>query len=139
MAHRAQRFDWKPEYDTGITGIDEQHREVVAAINSIHRALQREVDRARLLLLIDDLIRHLREHFSSEEQMMQAAGYPKLAPHRLEHTILRTRIVNLRRAAGTQRRANAAGIAAFLEDWLDSHIQGSDKDLAAYLQDHSPP
>lgn len=136
MVHRAERFDWKPAYDTGIAGMDEQHREVVSAVSAIHRALQENADRSRLLLLVDDLIRHLTGHFRGEEEMMRAAGYPKLPTHRLEHTILRTRIVNLHRASATQRRANADRIVALLEGWLDSHIQGADRELADYLQSH---
>ncbi len=133
MARRAHQFVWKSAYNTDIAEMDDQHREVAVIINSIYRASRAAAPRDGLLPLIDELIRHTVLHFATEERLMQTSGYPKAAHHRLEHTILRTRVLNFRRATEIEKQTNPGDMLAFLESWLDRHIQGPDQALAEHL------
>ncbi|MCC7496756.1 MAG: hemerythrin family protein [Bryobacterales bacterium] len=133
MARRAHQFSWKSAYDTGVAGIDQQHHKIVASINSIHRAIARGADQPTLLSLMDDFIGETVQHFTDEEALMKSAGYGQMAPHRLDHTLLRTRIQNFRRAAESERHSDPGELLAYAEDWLDRHFLGADKTFAGYL------
>ncbi|MCX6625448.1 MAG: bacteriohemerythrin [Acidobacteria bacterium] len=133
MARRARLFVWKHSYDTDIAEIDAQHREIAGILNSLHRSLGAGAPRTGFLPIIDELIRHTVVHFATEERMMLATAYPNAEHHRMDHVLLRTRVLNFRRAAETESKTNPGDMLRFLESWLDRHIQGPDQALAGHL------
>ena len=134
MAQRARLFAWKSVYETEIAEMDEQHRELAAILNTIHRAIRGRKATSELLPLIDVLITHTVMHFATEERLMKVHAFPKASHHKLEHALLRTRALNFRRAAETETKTDPAHLLKFLECWLDKHMQGPDQALAAHLR-----
>lgn len=70
---------------TGISTIDQQHRQLVAMLNGLNDAVQDNAAREDIYRLIDEVIAFTRLHFDTEEQLMLESGFPGLEWHRNKH------------------------------------------------------
>jgi hemerythrin len=66
---------WKPEYNLGIPIIDEQHRGIVSTINSLHYALQHNLEGNMLRPIINTVKEYTHIHFSIEEELLKKDGF----------------------------------------------------------------
>ena len=126
-------FPWDDSFSVKIGLIDMQHKKMVGMINELHRAMVGGKGKKNLSSILSGLIDYTREHFITEEILMQAHAYPEFLTHKLEHQKLTKTVVGLQR----RFRSNEAGLTIevmeFLKDWLRNHILGSDKRYAPYL------
>jgi hemerythrin len=81
-------LEWKPEYQTGIAGIDYEHRRLVDTINSICDNLAGKEVRDDVLECLGQLYERICTHFALEENMMQERQYPLYSGHKAQHTQL---------------------------------------------------
>jgi hemerythrin-like metal-binding protein len=58
---------------------------------------------------------------------MRFHNYPAYATHRIEHTKLTHRILSFKLDFDEGKATLTIPVMNFLEDWLVTHIQGSDK------------
>ncbi len=80
---------WGPGYELGIEDIDLQHHYFANLILRLARDFDAHSDAALRLGMLEELNAYARFHFTSEENLMQRAGYPGLAAHRaLHHRLL---------------------------------------------------
>ena len=119
---------WNNSLETGIDVIDNQHRRIVAYINTLDQA-RMTGDAKRVNSVIEQLVDYTQSHFGFEEALMEEAGYKFLMPHKKVHELF------IRRVAGfTARAAKGEDIAEELQrvlsTWLLNHIAGEDNDYA---------
>ena len=69
------KLEWKEEFETGITEIDEQHLILVNAINDASEKLSGDISVDLLEQITIDLLSYALYHFETEEEMMQRSGY----------------------------------------------------------------
>lgn len=126
-------FPWDDSYSVGVRVIDDQHRKLVSLLNDLHDAMR--VGKARSILgrIFEDLVAYTKYHFSTEERLMEQHGYDGYAAHKAEHDDLTAKALDLQQ----RWRAGTLGISIetseFLRAWLAHHIQGTDKQLGAFL------
>ena len=128
---------WQPEYLLGFSGLDEIHQVIFNYIVTLSEALQREAA-GHAEELVVKLVEWTKEHFESEERMMQAHGYPPspFAEHRQQHQKFREFLDSL--AADIHDGKISALRLAFrcqflLLDWFISHISITDRHLERFL------
>lgn len=85
-------LDWNPNWDTGIPIIDQQHRQLLQALNKVtvfaeHSAPKVEVEQAFL-----SLVKLVQEHCKTEEALMEAVKYKAIIDHKLEHVFIIKRV-----------------------------------------------
>lgn len=119
-------FEWKAEYETGISEIDAQHRRVFAMAAELHAAILEGCDQATLGALLAGLASFSREHFEAEESLMRAVNYAGLAEHHAAHNQLSSAI-----GAVSRITPDAAGL---LNGWLTHHITEVDRKMSAALR-----
>ena len=118
---------WNDSLSVGVMTIDTQHRRLVDTLNQLHDAMLSGQARDLTGSILERLLQYTREHFTAEEAMMAAAGYPGLAEHKLLHIDL------TRQVEGYITRFQYGEITLnlhlmhFLRDWLTHHIQGEDR------------
>ena len=116
---------WRPTLETGIDGIDQQHKRIVDYINAL-RIAQVKGDRGAVAKTIDDVIDYTQSHFGFEEALMEDAGYPLLNAHKRVHELFIRRVAVLH-----QRFKSGEDIAQDLHNvlarWLITHIQTEDR------------
>jgi hemerythrin-like metal-binding protein len=125
---------WSSKYSVGVESIDKQHTVLFGILNELHAAMMKGQAQNMTGPLLRKLANYTRDHFNSEEAMMAAAHYPKLAQHRALHGDLCKQvdefIVRFERGEG---RLNVQ-LLNFLRDWLANHIQHEDQQYSPWLQ-----
>lgn len=131
---------WDPAFAIGVAEIDAQHQELFARLDAFLVAAQQEHAREELGRLLRFLQSYVREHFSAEERLMGARGYPELPAHHAEHERFAAELAELVRAyeggGGTlllSVKANSRVTA-----WLRDHIMRRDRAFAAFLTGERP-
>jgi hemerythrin len=116
---------WSSVYETGIEEIDTQHKQLFLAINDLAASFKegRAAEATRESLLF--LQKYTLEHFYSEEEYMRVVGYPGLPGHKVEHSVLLTKVQNLILKMD-EGFLITADVATFAADWLAHHINEAD-------------
>lgn len=123
-------IEWTADLLLGHEAIDAQHREIVAAANSVHRAFaggSRDACSAAL--------RELRDvtaaHFLYEEKLMRECAYPNAGVHAENHAGLMEQLARL----SDLLHVDGAGekLLPFLRGWVVSHIVHFDRDVVRHL------
>lgn len=129
-------FEWLPNYNIGVTEIDEQHQRLALIINQLYDAkmLSDHDTRPHLAKIFLDLIDYTKYHFSAEENLMRTHNYPDYERHQQIHHILTQKVI----AFYGQFKANQAPIDdklfEFLKSWLLNHVLNTDQKIAEYLK-----
>ena len=120
---------WRPQLETGLAAIDQQHRELFEALTR----LTGELDAGSPDEPLAALARHLIKHCQTEESLMKEAGFPGRVAHANQHqeVVLRVRDLQYRRMKGQPVGREAL---AELGVWLDQHIRDSDQAMAGHLK-----
>ena len=77
---------WSTAFSTGITSIDEQHRELITVLNDLQEALATQASVERIGEVIAFLGNYAQRHFIHEEQCMDAARCPAAQANKDAHT-----------------------------------------------------
>lgn len=129
MAMRALYIVWNEEQNLGVPILDEQHRGIVATINSFHYFLVEGHGDKALDPTLRMLEQYTRLHFQTEENLMREAKYPGLAAHMAQHQALIRRM-----AAVAANKAKAPQeVLEFLKDWWIGHIAREDRKYDGHL------
>ena len=128
---------WDKSLDIGVEAMNEDHREILSAMNEIydaHTAGRPGTAINRLVSRLGDVCVH---HFADEEKYMLSINFPGLVNHKLIHEKLLTtyakHAADIKAAGG---KANDA-FFHFLRHWLSSHIRGIDTKYAEHA--HAVP
>lgn len=127
------KVDWSRRFVTDHAGMDGQHRILFDLLDKARAGLDpqtRPPDYQRLVL---DLLKYVVEHFGYEYELMHRNAYPGLEAHHADHQRLtvQTVIFKDRVLKGEDARAP---FVAFLDGWVELHIEGFDKGLANFLR-----
>lgn len=126
-------FPWNHNFNTGITVIDDQHRELVRLLNQLARHLVYQSDLPALESIFDALSDYTVYHFRAEETLWQEylAASSLARQHKQEHDSF---VVELQRLKAEYKQQPLEcvieEILGFLARWLASHILENDRYLA---------
>ncbi len=116
--------------------INTVHIEEVELLNNLYVLLNnKQKDEKKILLRLNELLLHVREHFANEERLMKESYYPTLSMHKAEHgkiiNEMQMQIMEFR------NRKDYELLREYFEDeiptWLNQHIKSMDIILADYL------
>jgi|Deesub1362A_J573_1020465.scaffolds.fasta_scaffold24008_2 hemerythrin len=132
-------IQWTEDLSTGITEIDNQHKEMFSRINEFHQACKLGKGREKVRETIKFLEEYAIMHFSTEENYMKRYNYPDYDSHKIDHQNFMKIINNIkedfeREGAGV---ALVVNINHMIVEWLHKHIRRVDKALAKFLRDKS--
>jgi hemerythrin len=130
------RIEWTGALATGVSEIDEQHKELIARINALLEACEDNRGRDEVGRVIDFLEEYVVTHFSTEENRMFAAGYPEYRQHKAEHAIFIERVADVKHKFRSDSAApDVLHLATrTLMEWLDVHIRRTDRRLGDYIR-----
>jgi hemerythrin len=126
-------FTWQPEYSVKIGVIDEHHKRLLALVNELHDAMRQQKGRAVLAATLNELICYTQAHFSAEEVLMEAFGYPESLQHRIEHDRLTRTVLEFQQQFMRGQVHISAQLMEFLKSWLVQHILGSDQKYVEFF------
>jgi hemerythrin-like metal-binding protein len=128
-------FTWDSPQIVGVAQLDEQHRSLRQLILGLIRTLEALPADAEAEKTFIRIFENAVLHFRSEEDYLEARGYPDLVPHRFEHELLldwfrdqmvlrdgphAAPLVNLVREIGTLIQEHQATVDHAYAVWLET-------------------
>ena len=86
---------WRKSYECGHPVIDDQHRELFDISNDLINSVLLRKPKTDIELVLQELVEHIRHHFSTEEAVLARTRYPLTDEHREIHHLLLARARNL--------------------------------------------
>ncbi|SHO53309.1 bacteriohemerythrin [Desulfopila aestuarii] len=128
------RLEWSKAYECGNDVIDEQHRQLFQCANALLSAMISGQENDICLQLIQELIAGIAEHFSTEEQLIEAAGFQYHKEHKQIHRELTEKAEHIAQThqAG---KLNVAEVFQFLAvEVVSQHMFKEDRRYFACFQ-----
>jgi hemerythrin-like metal-binding protein len=128
-------FVWDTTFAVGHEFIDEQHRQLFSAINDLIRACSSGT-RADFDKSIAFLGNYVEKHFSDEEEIQKASGYPDYPHHRKYHEEYKNAVGKFAAkwlAAGPSEAVQQE-VHMYIGGWLINHIKAQDVKLSAFIR-----
>lgn len=123
------------EFLVGIPQVDQEHSQLFDIAGDIYDSLgsNEAVAQAAARGAVARLLDYTATHFTSEEALMEAAGYPELEAHRLLHQQLLHQAHDMEMRVELGDRYLPADLSRFIHAWLVKHIQAQDKKFGAFM------
>ena len=129
-------FNWKSRYCVGVKQLDVQHQALMGSLNQLHDVMMGgNVDDAAGPL-IRKLTMLAREHFVSEESLLESTGFPGLADHRARHQELNTKVGEFIARYENGDKAVYSQFMYFVRDWFSKHMLKEDHEYAPWMAEH---
>lgn len=126
---------WNDRWSVGIDGIDEEHRYFIHLLDQFNDDGSGGLSGQRLRDMAAELLTYTEEHFTNEEKVMEAAGYPLYDDHRYQHDLAEDEIRHTMNTPMPEAEFRAF-LGRFMLNWLVLHIQSSDQKLSAWLREN---
>ncbi len=136
MASRPVRdlFTWDRSIQTGLSTIDQQHRQLVDLINDLHKAMKSGSSVSESGRILDKLINYTASHFKTEEKLFQQHNYPEYKQHKEHHDKLVAQVVAFQKDFQSGSAVLSAELMDFLKEWLVGHIKKTDMNYVPFLK-----
>lgn len=129
-------MEWDERYSVNVAEIDHQHRQLFALYNKLHAAMAEGEGNHLLDLIFDELVAYTRTHFKEEERYFHAINYAGTKSHIIEHEAFIARLSELQDKFHAGKAFLTIEILAFIRDWLNEHIKGTDQQYKQSFNEH---
>ena len=117
-----EKISWKDEYSVGVEKIDRQHRHLFEIINKLIDHSGTSKDPELVSETLTEMLNYAKEHFTTEEELMQEYGYPEIESHKEQHIYFFKTTAELSINALNKQSMVLREIVEFLKIWLTFHI-----------------
>lgn len=124
---------WNDTLSVNIGEIDQEHQQLINTINQIHHAMKEGKSKEILQSILEQLTRYTTDHFLTEKRYFDQYDYPEKDSHQKEHDEFVARVLEFKQGFDQGKLFVSIEILNFLNDWLITHIQGSDQKYAKFL------
>jgi hemerythrin len=125
-------YEWINEYSIGIEEIDAQHKRILELIRKTHLLAGQSTENAQQLGLLNELIRYMHFHFSSEEHLMREYNYPKIMEQNTQHDQL-LKDLNIKYKEIESGRGNLVQFLFIMMKWFIGHDNQYDKEFGRFV------
>lgn len=128
------KYELTKDLECGNAIIDNEHRELFAAVNKLMDACSKGQGRTSIEPTMKFLLNYVDKHFAHEEELQRKSSYPGLAAHKQFH-ITYTRKLRELAAAIPAAGPSIADLSSLNQhiSLLVTHIRSEDKRLGAFL------
>jgi len=127
-------LEWRQDFETGISDVDHEHRELVDLINRLHAELGGDAPDADISAFLGEVFARISAHFALEESIMRKHSYDQYEDHKSDHEKLLDDIRDIMDDfdAGKYRAYDEA-LANAVRDWFVNHFKTRDARLHGIL------
>jgi hemerythrin len=129
-------YQWDSSLETGYEKVDNQHKQLIAALNNIIDASKSGKGSEEIFKTVDFLTGYTIMHFADEEKLQVKYDYPDYLIHKRYHDEFKVTVGNLTqrmiKEGPTEEMVNIVTTA--VGDWLLNHIKGDDFRMATYVK-----
>ena len=129
-------YHWDNTLETGYPKVDNQHKQLIAALNDLIEANNGGHGNIAVLETLDFLINYTIKHFNDEEALQVMYEYPEYAAHKRIHDEFKTSVneVVARVRQEGPSEALISEVCQSLGNWVLNHIRGDDFRMAAFVK-----
>ncbi|HYG85749.1 MAG TPA: bacteriohemerythrin [Azospirillum sp.] len=131
MDHQTQ---WTEVLSVGVGQIDEEHKHFIRLLDRFNHSETRGLPESELYAMLAEVMLYTEEHFTNEEALMQAAGYPFVNEHRMQHDLAENEVHRLASGSASEEEIRKI-LGRFLLNWLILHIQSADRKFGLWLKE----
>ena len=129
-------YQWDSSLESGYDKVDKQHKQLVAALNSLIEASQGGKGDTVVLETLDFLTGYTIKHFMDEERLQVDYNYPDYLNHKRIHDEFKGAVGELvgrvKKEGPTAEVINT--VSESVGAWLLNHIRGDDFRMAAFVK-----
>ena len=125
-------FSWSDNLSVGVKASDDDHKKLIEMLNRLYEGMKNRQGKEVVGKVLDDLVSYTKYHFAREEEFFAKTGYPDVE-HKKEHKELVKQAEELQSRYKNGEAALSIETLDFLKDWLNTHIQGTDKKYSGHL------
>ena len=126
-------IEWNDNLSVNVKEIDSEHKKLIAMINELHSAMGSGKGKDAMGRILGGLAEYTKTHFSYEENLMQKHNYPGYLGHKGQHDALTKQVLDLQGKFQEGKALVTVEVMNFLKDWLQNHIQNTDKKYSPFF------
>jgi hemerythrin-like metal-binding protein len=131
-----KHYLWDDALAIGVENIDEQHRQLFIALNSLIDAIEMGKGAEELKKALDFLVNYTATHFADEEEIQKQCGFPDFENHRLIHEAFKSGVIQM--AGQLDKLGSSADtikeVRNKVGEWLINHIKFQDSKIGAFIK-----
>lgn len=127
-------LSWDSSYSVGDAILDKQHKKLMGLCNQLANCTDDENGSADSPFhkILDELSAYACEHFKTEEAILQACAYPRLATQAWDHAEYQKHVAEALVSAG-RGALSKTDLQGLLSNWWNDHILISDMDYRGHV------
>ena len=129
-------YKWDSSLETGYAKVDNQHKQLVAAVNNLMEAGSSGKGDEAVMETLDFLTGYTVKHFADEEQLQVDYSYPDYLNHKRIHEDFKEQVGKLVarvvKEGPSEKIINE--VSTIIGSWLLNHIKGDDFRMAAFVK-----
>jgi len=122
-------IEWNSSFETGVSDIDIEHKELISLINSIYSIISNKTDKKQITKVLDDIYGEIYSHFVHEENIMEKYGYDQYQEHHDDHVDLLDQIRDISDDVESNDEFDDARLKQKINDWFCIHFGTHDARL----------
>lgn len=122
MIEDMDKITWKDEYSVGHQELDNQHKELIKAINKLLDRPDALISSQTISDVLSEVTRYVDKHFEYEEQLLKDSHYPDYKAHRDQHLEYNEKIAEILMKAVFERQSAVSDLLDLLQEWWINHI-----------------
>ena len=129
-------YQWDSSLETGYEKVDNQHKQLVTALNNLMEASAEGKGDKAVMATLDFLTGYAIKHFADEEKLQVDYDYPDYLNHKRIHDSFKATvggfIDKVKSDGPTEAVINE--VSSAVGAWLINHIKGDDFRMAAFVK-----
>jgi hemerythrin len=127
---------WSASHAVFVTEIDDEHKEIFAALSNLRGALSGGSPVSEIRELTEHLTACIVGHFAHEERIMRAARYGSMNWHKRQHDAAGKKVGQFVRQIDQGDSQAGVALVEYLTSWLHEHTRLADRMMGAFLRNH---
>lgn len=127
-------IEWRNDFETGVAGVDFEHKELVELINELHEEMGRGAPNESIGRFLGEVFARISAHFALEESIMRKHRYDEYAAHKAEHEHLLDDIRDIMDDFEAEKfKDYRRALSDAVRDWFVNHFKTKDARLHRML------
>ena len=122
-------LQWRDEFRIGIDEIDDDHKQLVALIGKVQRALHTGANQHQVGAFLSEIYNQIATHFALEERLMLESQYPAYADHKEDHETLLDDLRDMMDEVEDDGVLDEVQLTDDLDRWFSDHFHSHDAKL----------
>lgn len=128
-----ETIQWSESISVNNSDIDNQHKNLIELTNNLILNSNAGVNSEIIGETLQKLLKHIKQHFKDEEELLEKCNYPKLEEHKVEHKKFVLKIVQFCKDVLDRKSTVTKEMINFLAGWLLNHTSVNDQDYKNYI------